>query len=115
MPGGSNYRAPRGFLTEEEKQHMPKVTWPLLKRILSYLKPYWPQFLLGFVLILVSAVIGLFPSIVTGWIVNEMTGLDKSIAKLVWLLLAAFGALMASQIVSILVSYLNGWISQRRS
>ena len=113
MPGGSNFRSPRGFLTEEEKQHMPKVTWALLRRILSYLKPYWPQFLLGFVLILVSAVIGLFPSIVTGWIVNEMTGLDKSITKLIWLLLAAFGALMASQIVSILVSYLNGWISQR--
>ena len=113
MPGGSNFRSPRGFLTEEEKQHMPKVTWALLRRILSYLKPYWPQFLLGFVLILVSAVIGLFPSIVTGWIVNEMTGLDKSITKLIWLLLAAFGALMASQIFSILVSYLNGWISQR--
>ena len=87
MPGGSNFRSPRGFLTEEEKQNMPKVTWPLIKRILSYLKPYWPQFLLGFVLILVSAVVGLFPSIVTGWIVNEMTGLDKSIMKLVWLLL----------------------------
>ena len=39
---------PRGFLTDEEKQSMPKVSWTLIKRILSYLKPYWFQFLLVF-------------------------------------------------------------------
>ena len=33
----------RGFLTEEEKANRPKVTWPLLKRIFSYLLPYWKQ------------------------------------------------------------------------
>ena len=32
---------PRGFLTDEEKKNMPKVTRALLKRILSYLTPYW--------------------------------------------------------------------------
>ena len=51
MPGPGRGLGPRGFLTEEEKQNKPKVTWPLIKRILSYLKPYWLQFVLGFVLI----------------------------------------------------------------
>lgn len=36
MPGGRNSLGPRGFLTEEEKQNMPKVTKGLLKRIFSY-------------------------------------------------------------------------------
>lgn len=36
---------PRGFLIEEEKKAMPKVSKGLLVRILSCLKPYWVQFL----------------------------------------------------------------------
>ena len=35
---------PRGFLTEEEKQNLPKVDKVLIKRILAYLKPYRIQF-----------------------------------------------------------------------
>ena len=35
---------PRGFLTEEEKKNLPKIDGALIKRILSYLLPYWPQF-----------------------------------------------------------------------
>ena len=30
---------PRGFLTDDEKKNLPKVTWPLIRRILSYLAP----------------------------------------------------------------------------
>ena len=43
-------RGARGFLTDEEKQHMPKITKELLLRIAAYLTPYW----LLFVLVLVS-------------------------------------------------------------
>ena len=62
---------PKGFLTEEEKQNIPKVTKELLLRILSYLKPYWLQFLFVFIAILLSATVGLMPSIITGRIVDQ--------------------------------------------
>ena len=62
---------PRGFLTEEEKKNMPKVSGALIRRILSYLTPYWPQFLLVYVTIMVSALLGLLQSIITGRIVDE--------------------------------------------
>ena len=62
---------PMRFLTEEEKQNMPKVTKALLARIMSYLKPYWLQFIFVFIAILLSATVGLFPSIITGRIVDE--------------------------------------------
>ena len=69
MAGPGGHFGPRGFLTEEEKQNMPRVTGTLIKRILGYLKPYWVQFLLVFVTILLSSVVGLLPSIITGaWI-----------------------------------------------
>ena len=103
---------PRGFLTEEEKQNKPKVTGQLLLRILSYLKPYWFQFLLVFVAILLSATVGLLPSIITGRIVDEaLVGRDMRL--LIQLLIMAFVTLAASQIIGVLESYINAWISQR--
>ena len=103
---------PRGFLTDEEKQNMPKVTKKLIFRILSYLKPYWFQFLLVFVTILLSATVGLLPSIITGRIVDEAL-VGENMQLLIRLLLMAFVTLAASQIIGVLESYINAWISQR--
>ena len=78
---------PRGFLTDEEKQNMPKVTKELIFRILSYLKPYWLQFMLVFITILISASIGLLPSIITGKVVDEAL-VGKDMGLLVKLLIS---------------------------
>ena len=112
MPGPGRGLGPRGFLTEEEKKNMPKVNGALLGRILGYLKPYWLQFLLVFVTILLSAVVGLLPSIITGRIVDEAL-VGKNMRLLVQLLVMAFVTLTASQVISVLESYINAWISQR--
>ncbi len=103
---------PRGFLTDEEKENMPKVTKGLLLRILSYLKPYWVQFVFVFAAILLSAGVGLLPSIITGRIVDEaLIGNDLSL--LIKLLLMAFATLTISQVIGVLENYINAWISQR--
>ncbi len=103
---------PKGFLTEEEKQNMPKVTKKLLLRILSYLKPYWVQFLFVFVAIALSATVGLLPSIITGRIVDQAL-VGEDLGLLIKLLLMAFGALTVSQLIGVLESFINSWISQR--
>ena len=110
-PNGRSF-GPRGFLTDEEKKSRPKVSGALIRRILSYLRPYWFQFVLVFIAILLSAVIGLRPSIITGQIADEIQA-GGSMAKLVRLLLYAFLALAASQIIGVLESYINAWISQK--
>jgi len=97
---------PRGgpgaqFLTDEEKANMPKLTKGLLVRILSYLKPYGLQFAAVFVAIIIAAVVGLLPSIVTGMIVDEAL-VGEDLRYLVQLLLIALAAMVA-----------NAWISQR--
>ena len=109
---GSMRMGPRGFLTEEEKKNKPKVDKKLLRRIASYMKPYKLQFALVFLAILLSAVIGLFPSIITGRIVDKAL-LGDDMGLLIKLLLLAFAALTASQVISVLESYINAWISQR--
>ena len=112
MAGGPGPRGPIKFLTEEEKQSMPKVTKELLLRILSYLKPYWLQLLLVLVAIVLSATVGLLPSIITGRVVDEAL-VGKNMTLLIRLLLMAFFTLALSQVISVLESYINAWISQR--
>ena len=102
---------PRGFLTEEEKNNLPTVTWALIKRILGYLTPYWTKFVMVFITIIISSVLGLLPSIITGRIVDEAL-VGESMALLIKLLLAALVTLTASQLVSLVTTYLNAWISQ---
>lgn len=102
---------PRGFLTEEEKDNLPTVSWALIKRILGYLTPYWSKFLLVFVTIILSSVLGLLPSIITGRIVDEAL-VGQNMKLLIQLLLAALVTLFASQLVSVVTTYLNAWISQ---
>ena len=112
-PGGLGPRGARGFLTEEEKENMPKVTGALLKRILSYLKPYWLQFLIVFITILLSAIVGLYPSLITGKIVDALSVESTTIKELIWLIVTAFTALTVSQVIGVVESYINAWISQR--
>ena len=69
MPGGRGMRG--GYLTEEEKANQPKVTKELLKRVFSYLLPYWKQLLLALTCILVSSAFRLMPTILTGRIIDE--------------------------------------------
>jgi len=102
---------PRGFLTEEEKKNRPVASPQLIRRIFSYLIPYWKQFLLVFLTILASALLGLLPSIITGRIVDEAL-IGRNLTLLIRLLLMAFASMIASQLVSVLESYINIGISQ---
>lgn len=118
MRGPVGPRGPRGFLTDEEKNNKPKFSKALLLRILKYLKPYKWHFLLVFLALIVSAVLGLFPSIITGWIVDTLTGANtsafsKEITYLLTLVGLAFVVLTASQVISVLEQYINSWISQK--
>ena len=88
------------------------MTGKLILRILSYLKPYWFQFLLVFLAILVSAGVGLLPSIITGKIVDEAL-VGRNMKLLIELLIAAFLTLTLSEVIGVLESYINAWISNR--
>ena len=107
-PGGG--RGGR-FLTEEEKANAPKVTLPLLKRIFSYLTPYWKQMAIVLVCILASSALTLLPSILTGRIIDEgLIGQDMK--KLVTLILISLGVTLGGNLIRVAESYLNNWIAQ---
>ncbi len=110
-PGGP--RGPRGFLTEEEKAHKPKVTRELISRILGYLKPYKWHLVLVFASIAISSVLALLPSILTGKIVDAIISDKTNVKKLLELVILALVELTASQSIKVLEQYINSWISQK--
>ena len=118
-PGGGG----RGgkFLTDEEKANRPKVTGALLKRVFSYLQPYWRQLTLVLVCIAVSSVCSLFPSILTGNIIDVLTGRDlggwfgAGLSALIRLILLSLGLNLASNLIGVGQNYLNNWIAQHIS
>ena len=118
-PGGHMGRG--SFMTEEEKRSAPKVTKALLKRVLSYLKPYWKQLTLVLVCIAVASVCSLFPSILTGSIVDVLTGkaiggwIGAGIDALVKLILLSLALHLASNLIGVGRNYLNNWIAQHIS
>ena len=100
------------YMSEEEKQNAPKVTGALLSRIFSYLKPYWLAMLLVFIVILAASVVGLLPSIITGKIIDTAI-MGNDMELLVNLVLMAIFTLGLSQVIGVLESYINSWISNR--
>lgn len=112
MPQQNRMPGPRGFLTEKEKENLPVISKKLIYRILGYLKPYLLQFTLVFLAILLAAVLGLFPSIIIGRIVDQAL-LGQDMTLLLKLLAVALITLVASQVLGVLESYINAWISEQ--
>ncbi len=106
-PGGG----PQRYMTEEEKRNAPKVTGALVKRVFGYLLPYRTRLALVFVCIALSAVCSLYPSILTGRIIDEGL-LGRNIPALVRLILLSLGLTLLSNLIGIGQTYLNNWIAQ---
>ena len=101
----------RGFMSEEEKQNRPKVTMALLKRVFSYLKPYWKQFILILCAIGVSSLLALYPSVLTGKIVDALAQ-KSGVGILIRLILLSLAVTLGSSLIGVGQNYLNSWIAQ---
>ncbi len=112
MSGPGMGRGMRGFLEEMTNKEKPQVSWPLIKRILSYLKPYVFQFIMVFAAIIAAAIFGLLPSVITGKIVDEAL-IKQDFELLIKLVLMAFATMCISNFIGILETYINAYISQK--
>ncbi|NLO14733.1 MAG: ABC transporter ATP-binding protein [Clostridiales bacterium] len=104
-------RGSRCFLTEEEKANRPKVTMKLLKRIGSYLKPYWKQMALVMLAILMSSFFRILPSVLTGRIIDDGL-IGRNLSTLITLIGLSLGVTLLANLIGMLESYLNTWIAQ---
>lgn len=110
MPGPQGRRGAM-FLSEEEKQSAPKLTKELMLRILSYLKPYWKQLVVVLIAIILSSVLAIYPSILTGKIIDEgLIGRDMN--KLTYYIVLSLAVMLGANLIGVLESYVNTWIAQ---
>lgn len=110
-PGMGMMGAHRGFMSEDEKAAVPRVTLALLKRILSYLKPYWKQLLLVLVAILLSSFFTLLPSILTGKIIDDGL-ISKDMNALLFYVILSLAVIVVANLIGVGESFLNNWIAQ---
>ena len=113
MPPGGRMGGPimRGFATEEEKAAAPKVTKDLLKRVFSYLAPYWKQLLLVLLAIALSSILNLMPAILTGKIIDEGL-IGQNLRLLIIYIVALLLTNLGANLIGVLESYINTWIAQ---
>jgi len=111
-PGGGRMGGPGvHYMTEEEKAAQPKVTMALIKRVFSYLKPYWKQLLLVLFSIALSSILNLMPSILTGRIIDDGL-IGRNMRLLVIFISLSLGVTLAANLIGVLESYINTWIAQ---
>lgn len=101
----------RGFLTDEEKANRPKVTFALIRRIFSWLLPYMRQLLLILACIILSSVLNLFPSVLTGKIIDDGL-IGQNLPVLVKLILLSLAVTFGANLIGVGESYLNTWVAQ---
>ncbi len=112
MPPGGRMGGPGGhFMTEEEKAAQPKITGALIKRVFSYIGPYWKQFALVLVCIALSSVMNLLPAIFTGKIIDEGL-IGRNMKLLVIYIIVSLGVTFGANMIGVAESYINTWIAQ---
>ena len=111
MPPPIGGHGARGFMSEEEKASLPKVTKALLLRVFSYLRPYWKQLLLALLCIVLSSVFVLMPSILTGKIIDEGL-IGRNLRALIYYLALSFAVTLGANLIQVAESYINTWIAQ---
>lgn len=104
-------RGKSNYLTTEEMENRPPITAALLKRIFSYLKPFWKQLALVILSILLATVLRLLPALLTGRIIDEgLIGRDFN--RLILLIGLSLAVTLLSNLAGLLESYLNTWVAQ---
>lgn len=105
-PGGRG-----AYLSDEEKANAPKVTGELVKRVVSYLVPYWKQMAVVLIAIAASSVLGMMPAMLTGRIIDEGL-IGRNMEMLVKLIIASLAVTFGSNLIGVLQSWMNTWIAE---
>lgn len=98
-------------LDRQINEQPPVITLHILKRIYHYLKPYTFQVVLMMVIILLAALLGMLPAILTGRIIDEgFIGGDFN--QLTTLISTSFIVLLLTGLIGLTQSFLGAWLSQ---
>ncbi|MHB1384499.1 MAG: ABC transporter transmembrane domain-containing protein, partial [Bellilinea sp.] len=99
----------RGLINSPDEK--PKITWPLLKRVLQYARPYRTSLIAMLLLILASTGLSLLtPLILRDLIDNTIP--NKDITRLIWLALALLTIPALNGGINVLQRQLNSRVGE---
>src|SRR6266508_2149409 len=88
-------------------------SWPLVRRVFGYFRPYWRHGLGAVVCVAAGAALGLVPAVVTKGVIDALAHPSERFADLAWLILLGVAASLAAGLIGVAESWLNATISQR--
>src|SRR5437762_3870777 len=102
-----------GHLWRRDRGTQPvRVTKAMIRRILGYFKPYWPQISLALLTVAGASGLGLIPPLMIRNIIDHALP-EKDISLLVVLTAGMVGAPFVGGLFGVLQNYLNTRIAQR--
>ena len=101
-----------GHFRQSLPEGKPTNAGTTLRRLLSYLGPYWRQIAAAFVLVLFTAVAGALGPALIGLAVDHYIAAGIR-GGLEWIMLALFGTYLAGFMARVAQGYLAGWVAQR--
>lgn len=96
------------FLTEDEKANKPKITKELIKRIVWNLKPYVKQMSLIIFIIVISSILTILPSLLTGKIIDDGF-IKRDLKTLIFLIGLSVVVTLLGNLIGLVECYLNTW------
>jgi ATP-binding cassette subfamily B protein len=101
-------------MTDEERAAMPKITKAIVLRAATYLRPYWKQIGVVLLIIGISTVMSMFPTLLVGRIIDD--GFNESgtgdFGVIAFYVGLSLGLIVSANLLNILEGYINTWISQ---
>jgi ATP-binding cassette subfamily B protein len=101
----------RSYLSYDQDRDRPQISWTLLKRVASYVRPYTIRAVLLVSLITITSLINLVsPLLVRDLLDNALP--NKDVARLNWLALGLFGLPVLTGLIQVAQRYLSSAVGE---
>lgn len=101
----------RSYISYDKTQGKPEISWPLIKRVGAYIRPYWSKAALLIVFIVLASLLNLVsPLIFRDLIDNALP--NKNVARLNLLALGLFGLPVLTGLIQVAQGYLNAVVGE---
>ncbi|MHB1454509.1 MAG: ABC transporter ATP-binding protein [Saccharofermentanales bacterium] len=110
-PGGPGSGLGGGRFHFDDAESRPVISMKIISRIAGYFYAYWKLLMLLVFCIVITAVLGLIPPVLTKNIIDIALP-EKDINLLIILIVSTFGATVLSGLILVGQNYLNSWISK---
>ncbi len=99
------------YIGYDEKKDKPQVTWPLIRRVLGYARPYRVKIALVLLLILISSVLGLVSPLLIRQLLDTAVP-QKDVRLLDMLAIGLILIPIANAVIGVIQRYLNASIGE---